>query len=539
MIIATMIMACGRIGFDHLPNPSDPGNSLNDSASSSSNGNGTGAPARVCTSSDCWWDDDYPDRVELFVSGGDTSSADGQPVWITSDDLPSDAAVDEDSLRVLCWDTNAGAYVEVAHAVYDWVNDDYDSLGDTNEVFDGNDELIFLMVPNSDGTTECHIYYGSNDTPAAYPVVELQTEGSGFDDVIVDGMPGSASSISRIDNGTTVYQIMLSDSLPFWNDAANYTYPSSSVGPRINNLTLPDGTEVYPTVVDAAAGPDPLIHTIRLGPNRHDGTFNVGPGASNRFFQPHLVNGDAHSQVRIFSSPVASVVVIDSEFYCAQGTGCDPVDRGDVRLIGYLFDRGDSNEVLMRWRIRASTSTTIDPHDQLDGYASFSYLAYLIEDYTENIHAVDIDTVRFGDSGGPVNSRTMIGQAGSDSRVCTSDARWGLMTDTDGGPFSGTLSVLLEDSPQLVQGGMSQSPSWNGCWFDDGTFIFEPNGYQSEWHFTSDEFRTWGAAGDTVAYNYWIYAYPHPGAGNDYDPANTAALWVASFTTTSQHQSKP
>jgi hypothetical protein len=342
--------------------------------------------------------------------------------------------------------------------------------------------------------------------------------------VTVDGATAAADYL-RFTDGVALYDLMLSDSIPFWNHTSNFTYESSAIGPRINNLTLPDGTKVFSTVNHTTGSPAGLlVHTLRLGPQRMDGSISI-LASENPFFQGRLVSSSSHSAVQAFSRPLAAVVVVDAEFYCDEPVDCaPPKDYGDVQLVGYLFNRGGANEVLMRWKVSAAMDKQHTIASSNQSYSEeYTLATYFIEGYTEKQFPalIDIDTYRVRDAGGAV-SGTQFDTTASDVHTCKDTDKWALMSDTDA-PYGGVVALLVEGSPVLN----GAATPWRACSYNDGPGALELNGFQSEWHLSPLGFRTWGSgASDTASYSYWVHAYPHPASGNDYDPADAAAAWV-------------
>lgn len=478
-----------------------------------------------------WWSMAWAHRLELTLSSAAPLTA--TPVFLSGAKLlaaipPAALPVRESSLRLVRF--TGSSQVEVPFALHDWTAAG-DALGDSDGDLDANDELLFLA--DLTGSTATYLlYFDTTDkTPASYTKTGVGAGGSGIGAVFLDGTQQAAGYLRLSQGGQALYDVMLTDSIPFWNHTSYFTHESSAIGPRINNVVLPGGTKVMSTVNHTTGSPSgDLVHTVRLGPLRLDGNFTI-TSSENAFFQPRLVPAIPHSAVRAHSRPLAAVVVIDAELYCDEDKKCVPAkDYGDVRLVGYLFaPRAGSDEVLMRWRVNAAMSGagTIAAGTQSSYSEEYSLASYLVEGYTEAQFPsqIDIDTVRVQEKGtGAVTSGTFDTGA-SEARVCKDTDSWILMSDTDA-PYGGVLALLPEGTP--VKNGVPTS-SWRGCWIQDGPGALELNGFQSEWHLAHPTFQSWGSgASDSLSYAYWIYAYPHPASGNDYTPATTAGGWVRS-----------
>jgi hypothetical protein len=479
------------------------------------------------TDEDCvapWWNTSYPHRVRLVLTNSQASAYGAEPLFIPASKLGGGATpIKESSLRVVKWTKSTTTQTEVPFALHDWTAAG-DDLGDSDGNVDSNDELLLLVDLPASGTTEYYVYYDVKDhAPKVHPTEGVTPGGSGFSRVSVDGSTADRAYL-RFSDGAALFDLMLTDSIPFWNHTSTYQYESSAIGPRINDLTLPGGTAVSPTVNHTTGqGTGELVHTIRLGPLRLNGNFSIF-GNSHAFYQPRLVSSISHSAVRARSRPIAAVVVIDAEFYCDEPTKCAPArDYGDVRLIGYLFDRGAQDEVLMRWRIEAKMdgSHTINATTKSSDTEFFNMAAYMIESYNETQYAslIDIDTTRVRDKAGAVVS-TKYDNTGSDKRSCKETDSWILMSDTEA-PYKGVAALVVEGQPK----NNGAAKSWRGCWFVDGNSGIELNGFQSEWHINTTDFSSWGnGSSDTSVYSYWIYAYP--ATASDQALANTRATRV-------------
>jgi hypothetical protein len=469
-----------------------------------------------------WWSAAHSQRLRIRLTNPSAVARLDQPVFVSGASLlavVTGEAPRESSLRLVRWTGLVNQPVTVA--LHDW--DDQGGLGDSDGELDASDEILFLAAVPAGGSADYYLYYATQDlAPAVTPTVSLSPGGTGFSRVKVDGTSQAASYLRQID-GAPLYDLMLTDSIPYWNHTSYFTYESSALGPRLNNLKLPDGTSVFATV-DHGTGqpPGPLVHTVRLGPIRKHGAFNI-LSSDNPYFQARLVAAVSHSQVRAYSRALAAVVVIDAEMYCDESNSCQPaLDYGDVRLVGYAFDRGAHNEVLMRWRVEARMDGkhSIQPGGSASYTEEYALAAYLLEGYAQAQFSalIDIDTVRVRDGSGGLASAVFDSTA-AESRLCRDAPRWLLMSDTDA-PQGGTVSLLPEAAP-VVNGAAA---SWRGCWFNDAGAL-EPNGYQSEWHLTSNAFQTWGSGPtDSASYSYWVHAYP-PGA-SDTALADDAAVWV-------------
>ena len=467
-----------------------------------------------------WWNAAYTHRLLVRLTNAQNTALASEPVFVSGSKLQLAPPIKESSIRVVRW--TGTSHVEVPFALHDW-NAAGDSLGDSDSDLDSNDELLLLVDIPGSGSTDYYIYYDTvNHTPKNHPTVGLTSGGSGFSRVTVNGTTADRGYLRFTDDGVALYDLMLTDSIPFWNHTNNYTYESSAIGPRINDLTLPSGTEVYPTVNHTTGnGTGKLAHTIRLGPERLDGNFSI-LATSQAFFQPRLVESISHSKVQAYSRPIAAVVVIDAEFYCDEPTKCSPAkDYGDVRLVGYLFNRGSQNEVLIRWRVQAQMNGTDTIAATKSAETEFYTMAsYMIESYCEAQYPtlIDIDTVRIRDSTGAVSS-TKFDNSNNDIRTCKDTKSWILMSDTDS-PYKGVVSLLVEGLPLVNSTPLS---AWRACWWGDGeiTSGLELNGFQTEWHLSPSGFVSWGAdKNDSTQYGYWIYAYP-PSAADDQSLANT------------------
>jgi len=482
-----------------------------------------------------WWNSSYPYRVRLLLTNTQGSDYGAEPIFIPYDKLSGGATpIKESSLRVIHWDPSAKTQVEVPFALHDWTSSG-DDLNDSDGDVDSNDQILLLVDVPAGGKAEYYVYYDTKDhTPKTHPKEGVVPGGSGFSRVTVDGVMGDAAYL-RFSDGAALFDLMLTDSIPFWNQASSYLYESSAIGPRINDLTIPNGTVIYPTVNHTTgSGTGKLVHTIRLGPYRLSGNFSI-LGKEQAFFQPRLVSSIAHSAVRALSRPIAAVVIIDAEFYCDEPEKCDPArDIGDVRLVGYLFNRGSENEVLMRWKVSAKMNgTDTISATTKDETEFFSMAAYLVESYNETQFAslIDIDTVRVKDTGGAVSSATF-DNTKSDIRTCKETESWILMSDTDA-PYKGVAALMVEGQPK-VNGAVD---IWRGCWWGDGKGVFEANGFQTEWHIGTASFGSWGThSTDTADYSYWIYGYPATAA--DQDLANARALRVRNPPTLTKTASK-
>jgi len=417
----------------------------------------------------------------------------------------------------------------VPFALHDWTSGG-EAVGDSDGDLDANDELLLLGdVPAGTFTTYLLYYDTVDKTPASHAKVAVTPGGSGLSAVFLDGTQQAAGYLRAKQGTQTIYDLLLVDSIPFWNHTSFFTHESSAIGPRINNVVLPGGTKVMSTVNHTTGSPaGDLVHTIRLGPLRLDGNFNI-LSSENAFFQPRLVLGNAHSVVRAHGRPLAAVVVIDAELYCDEDKDCSPPkDLGDVRLVGYLFAaRGGSDEVLMRWRVSAAMSGagTIKAGTQGSASEEYALASYLIEGYTEAQFSslIDLDTVRVREKGTGAVSSGKFSTTADEERVCKDTESWILMSDTDA-PYGGVIALLPEATP--VKNGAPLS-SWRGCWFQDGPGTLEANGFQSEWHLAHPSFQSWGsAATDSMSYSYWIYSYPRPASGDDHAPATAASSWV-------------
>ncbi|PIE19508.1 MAG: hypothetical protein CSA65_02435 [Proteobacteria bacterium] len=460
-----------------------------------------------------WWNSAFPRRRRLVLTNTTSETFLAEPLFLDAATIGFSGAK-ESSVRVVRW--SGGVAAEIPFALHDW---DQDGLGDSDDVVDADDELLLLVDIPANARAEYYIYYDtSSHSAVSHPkvTVELGGAGSGFPRVSVDGAaPSSARHLRFLDGGKAVYQLMLEDSIPFWNQSSTYTFESSAIGPRINALSLPDGRVVYPTVNHTTGqGIGPLAHTIRLGPLRLDGNFSWF-SQQQAFFQPRLISAAAHSAVRAFSRPIAAVTVIDAEFYCDEPNKCSPAkDYGDVRLVGYLFDRGNQNEVLMRWRVTAKMngSNTISATTKAAESEYFSLASYLLEGYTEAQFGslIDIDTTTVKNKNGATFSASY-DTSQKDDRRCVDTDSWILMSDTDS-PQTGVVALLPEGLPRLNG---NTASSWRGCWWADGqNALGEPNGFQCEWHLSASAFANWGSgANDTTDYRYWIYAY-QPSANN-------------------------
>jgi hypothetical protein len=490
-----------------------------------------------------WWNTAFAHRLELTLSSSAPVAA--APVFLSGAKLlaaipPGALPVRESSLRLVRW--TGSSQVEVPFALHDWTAAG-DALGDSDGDLDANDELLFLA--DLTGATATYLLYFdvTDKTPASHSKTALSAGGSGIGAVYLDGTQQAAGYLRLNQGGQTLFDLMLVDSIPFWNHTSYFTHESSAIGPRINNVVLPGGTKVMSTVNHTTGSPaGDLVHTIRLGPLRLDGNFSI-TSSENAFFQPRLVSAIAHSAVRAHARPLAAVVVIDAELYCDEDKKCVPAkDYGDVRLVGYLFSpRGGNDEVLMRWRVSAAMSGagTIAAGTQSSYSEEYALASYLIEGYTEAQFPslIDIDTVRVQEKGtGTVTSGTFDTGA-SEARVCKDTDSWILMSDTDA-PYGGVLALVPEGTP--VKNGALTS-AWRGCWIQDGPGALELNGFQSEWHLAHPTFQSWGSsASDTLSYAYWIYAYPHPASGSDHAPASTTAGWVRTPPSVTQvYRAKP
>jgi hypothetical protein len=510
--------ACGRLGFTERGDDTD---------ALSGDANVTVDASPIDPFND-WADPSFQLRYRLTITNPLTTVRPRTPVFVDGTALTGGTGpIRESSTRLVC--KVGSTNLDTPFALHDWTSDPLPVLGDPDGDLDANDRLLFLVDLPASGAVDCSLYYDVVDrAPPSLPVVAVAPVGTGtFTRVIVDGTTTNAAAL-RVTDGVATFDLELEPSIPLFNQGS-YTYPSSALGPRIDNLKLPDGTMAMATVNHAGPPTGNLSHTIRLGPSRHDGPFSLL--GNNAFYQAHLVDAIAHSAVHAWSRPIASVIVLDTELYC-EGTPCVPArDAGDVRLVGYVFDRGDNNEVLMRWQVDATVNgtSTIASYTPTSEPENFSLVSYILEEYAEATFPalIDIDTVRGEDGSGTITSNTFNpGHTGGDSRA-NSTIKWMMMTDTDA-PYTGSVAIIPEGVPRLN----GANATWRAGYWDDGKTITEPNGFQSEWNLYASGFDTWGStAGHTGSWSYWIAALPHPAAGNDYAPAQDMRAGIASAPT--------
>lgn len=508
-------MGCGRYGFSPYGDDQPLGDAQVDATVD-------GAP--IDPMSD-WADGTFPYRYRITITNTLPTVRPREPVFLDGSMLAggNSGPIRESAIRLVC--REGATNVDIPFALHDWSTGPAPVLGDADGDFDADDRLLFLVDLPAAGAVDCFVYYDDVDrTPIGAPVVSVMPVGSGpFSRVSVDGVVTSAGAL-RATDGATTFDLALAPSIPLWNEGSTYTYPSSALGPRIDDLKLPDGTVVMSTANHVGPPTGKLAQAIRLGPWRHDGPFSLL--GDNAFFQPHLVDAISHSAAYAWSRPIAAVVVLDTELYC-EGAPCVPArDAGDVRMIGYLFDRGDENEVLIRWEVEAVTGgATIATYTATAETEHFSLAGYLFEQYAESDFPaeVDIDTLRWETTAGALASMTFDpGRSGGDQRA-NAEVRWALMTDSEA-PFTGSVALIPEGTPQIN----GADTTWRAGYWDDGRGITEPNGFQSEWNLYAPGFNTWGSVtGHTGRWAYWIYAFPRPGSGADSAPAGAMRERIA------------